>query len=167
MVRYIRLIGIQKDTIKLTEFEVAHETTPPTLNCGFYAPGQNVASKDLGARVIESVGKSDGLIEKETSDDEEKSQWTSHEIGKEGIMIQLAQPFTVDTMKMLLMGNEKRAYLYFIETSMDKEKWTRVADHTTDLCRSWQTIVFEARPVLFIKIVGTASTADKVCFRSH
>jgi BTB/POZ domain-containing protein 9 len=42
--------------------------------------------------------------------------------------------------------------------------WELVADKTRENCRSWQTLKFEPRPVVFIRIVGTHNTANEVPF---
>lgn len=47
-------------------------------------------------------------------------------------------------------------------------KWERVADKTTENCRSWQTIRFNPpRSVVFIRIVGTHNTANEVFHCVH
>lgn len=45
---------------------------------------------------------------------------------------------------------------------MDKEDWVKVIDHTEYFCRSWQDLYFEPRVVLYIRIVGTNNTVNKV-----
>lgn len=45
---------------------------------------------------------------------------------------------------------------------MDQKDWVRVIDHSNYFCRSWQNLYFEPRVVLFIKIVGTSNTVNKV-----
>jgi len=41
--------------------------------------------------------------------------------------------------KLLLL---KRAYSYYIETSVDKQNWTRIIDYREYYCRSWQRLYF-------------------------
>jgi len=63
---------------------------------------------------------------------------------------------------MLLWDCDGRCYSYYVEVSNDHQQWVRVADKTDEACRSWQVIVFEPRPVTFVKIVGTHNTANEV-----
>lgn len=45
---------------------------------------------------------------------------------------------------------------------MDQKSWVRVIDHTQYYCRSWQFLYFEPRVALYIRIVGTNNTVNKV-----
>ncbi|KAG8235189.1 hypothetical protein J437_LFUL014153 [Ladona fulva] len=45
--------------------------------------------------------------------------------------------------------------------------WELVVDKTREVCRSWQTLRFERRPVVFIRIVGTHNTANVVFHCVH
>lgn len=45
---------------------------------------------------------------------------------------------------------------------MDQKNWVRVIDYTEYFCRSWQYLYFEPRIVLYIRIVGTNNTVNKV-----
>lgn len=46
--------------------------------------------------------------------------------------------------------------------------WTRICDRSSESCHSWQTIKFTpARPVVFIRIVGTHNTANEVFHCVH
>lgn len=45
---------------------------------------------------------------------------------------------------------------------MDQKYWVRVIDYTEYCCRSWQHLYFEPRIVLYIRIVGTNNTVNKV-----
>ena len=45
---------------------------------------------------------------------------------------------------------------------MDEKDWIKVVDHTDYFCRSWQYLYFEPRVVLFIRIVGTNNTVNRV-----
>lgn len=45
---------------------------------------------------------------------------------------------------------------------MDQKDWTRVIDHTSYFCRSWQDLYFEPRVVRYVRIVGTNNTVNKV-----
>ena len=42
-----------------------------------------------------------------------------------------------------------------------------VADRTRENCKSWQTLKFDRRPVVFIKITGTHNTANEVFHCVH
>jgi hypothetical protein len=68
----------------------------------------------------------------------------------------------ISSVKLLLWDQDTRAYKYYIETSVNKSDWTVVADHKNEASKSWQTLRFTERPVVFIRITGTDNTANKV-----
>lgn len=56
---------------------------------------------------------------------------------------------------------------YLVEVSINLWDWEIVADHTRDLCRSWQSISFSRRPVVFVRIIGTHNTMNEVFHCVH
>ena len=64
--------------------------------------------------------------------------------------------------RLLLWDRDNRTYSYYVEVSNDQQNWMKIADRTQDRCRSWQYIFFDARPVTFVKIVGTHNSANEV-----
>lgn len=40
--------------------------------------------------------------------------------------------------------------------------WELIVDKTREACRSWQTLTFPPRAVVYFKIVGTFNTANEV-----
>lgn len=67
------------------------------------------------------------------------------------------------TYRLLLWDCDDRSYSYYIEVSGNSRNWVLVGDKAREACRSWQTIHFApARPVVFIRIVGTHNTANEV-----
>lgn len=166
VVRYIRLMTTATNSkerrIGLSTLEVTHTTKPREAKRVVSVPLENVASAALGAFMIENPRGGDGLIRKQATDGSEGPMWTSHEIGKGSITISLRQIFKVDSMQMLLRSDGERAYKYYVEVSANWIEWTRVADHTESFCNFMQTIVFRARDVRFIRIVGTAATVGNV-----
>ena len=65
--------------------------------------------------------------------------------------------------RLLLWDCDDRSYSYYIEVSGNSWNWVSVADKSEETCKSWQTIRFPPRPVVFIKIVGVHNTANEVC----
>lgn len=59
----------------------------------------------------------------------------SHLIGSGAIIVQLTQPFVVDSMRLLLWDCDDRSYSYTIEVSVDNVKWVMVKDNSTVACR--------------------------------
>lgn len=55
-----------------------------------------------------------------------------------------------------------RSYSYYIDVSIDEGDWVRVVDRRTYLCRSWQIVHFLARVVLYVRIVGTHNSVNRV-----
>lgn len=65
---------------------------------------------------------------------------------------------------MLLWDCDDRMYSYFIEVSVNMWDWEVIVDKTQEQCTSWQTLYFERRPIVFIRITGTQNTANEVSF---
>lgn len=64
--------------------------------------------------------------------------------------------------RLLLWDCDDRSYSYYIEASVNNRDWELIVDKTREACRSWQTLTFPARAVVYFKIVGTFNTANEV-----
>ena len=63
-------------------------------------PNQNIATVEANARVIEGTSKGrNALIDGVIKDFEQASGYTCHRIGSGGIVVQLAQPYVVGSMR--------------------------------------------------------------------
>lgn len=80
-------------------------------------------------------------------------------------MIQLGQPYCIDSLRLLLWDCDMRTYSFYIETSINQKDWEMAVDKQEEQLRSWQSFTFTPRPVVFIKIVGTHNTANEVKFQ--
>lgn len=65
---------------------------------------------------------------------------------------------------MLLWDCDDRLYSYYIEVSVNMWDWDMIIDKSHEQCTSWQTLHFEKKPVVFIRITGTQNTANEVSF---
>ncbi|KAF7996778.1 hypothetical protein HCN44_002424 [Aphidius gifuensis] len=169
---YIRIVGTNNTVNKVfhvVSFEAYYTNHSENLLNGFVAPNVNVATMDKSASVIEGVCRSrNALLNGDTSNYDWDSGYTCHQLGSGSILVQLGQPYMIDSMKLLLWDCDDRSYSYYIEVSGNSWNWTRIADRSTESCRSWQTIKFSpARPVVFIRIVGTHNTANEVFHCVH
>ncbi|OQR73193.1 BTB/POZ domain-containing protein 9-like [Tropilaelaps mercedesae] len=141
---------------------------PFKLSQGIVVPEENMACVERSACVIEGVSRSrNTLINGNFTVYDWDSGYTCHQLGSGYIVVQLPQPYMVDSMRLLLWDCDARSYSYYVETSVDKKEWTRIADRTGQLCRSWQILTFEPLPVVFVKIVGTHNTANEVFHCVH
>ena len=129
----------------------------------FSVATENVASISASATVLEGVSRSrNALLNGNTRDYDWDSGYTCHQLGSGNIVIQLAQPYIISSMRLLLWDCDDRAYSYCVDVSCDQRAWRRVVDHSEEACRSWQLIQFSQQPVTFIKIIGTHNTANEV-----
>lgn len=129
---------------------------------GFVAPKLNVATFDMGAKVLKGE---DILLNGDTMNYDSENGYASHELDEEddeNLVIQLGQPYYIESMRMLLLDVDDRSYQFYIETSLDKDSWTMVADKRSEYSRSWQTLTFEPTLCSFIRIVGTYCTDTNV-----
>ncbi|KOC71172.1 BTB/POZ domain-containing protein 9 [Habropoda laboriosa] len=113
-------------------------------------------------------GSRNALLNGDTSNYDWDSGYTCHQVGSGSILVQLGQPYIIDSIRLLLWDCDDRSYSYYIEVSGNSWNWVLVADKTKEACRSWQTIRFESpRPVVFIRIVGTHNTENEVFHCVH
>ncbi|ESO03304.1 hypothetical protein HELRODRAFT_80550 [Helobdella robusta] len=168
---YIRIVGTHNSVNKvfhLVTFECFYNPIPCCLVDGLIVPNTNMATIDNAAWVIEGVSRSrNALINGNMVDYDWDSGYTCHQLGSGAIVVQLAQPFLVNNMRLLLWDCDNRSYSYYIEVSNDQQTWTRVVDRTRIQCRSWQYVFFKDQVVTFIKIVGTQNTANEVFHCVH
>jgi len=118
--------------------------------------------------VIEGVSRSRHAL---LNGDTDKYDWdhgyTCHQLGSGSVVVQLGQPFLLDSMRLLLWDCDDRFYGYYIEVSTNQRDWTMVCDRSRGSCSSWQVIPFRRRPVVFIRIVGTRNSANEVFHCVH
>ncbi|CAD6227476.1 GSCOCG00001163001-RA-CDS [Cotesia congregata] len=108
------------------------------------------------------------LLNGQTSNYDWDIGYTCHQIGSGVILVQLGQPYIIDSMRLLLWDCDDRSYSYYIEVSGNLRNWERVIDKSEESCRSWQTLRFSPpRNVVFIRIVGTHNTANEVFHCVH
>uniref|UniRef100_A0A4W3GF64 BTB/POZ domain-containing protein 9 n=1 Tax=Callorhinchus milii TaxID=7868 RepID=A0A4W3GF64_CALMI len=169
--RYIRIVGTHNTVNKvfhLVSLECLFTNEPFLLDSGILVPTENVATISESASVIEGVSRSrNALLNGDTKNYDWDSGYTCHQLGSGAIVVQLAQPFMIASMRLLLWDCDDRSYSYYIEVSNNLQKWTMVADRTKVTCKSWQTINFDRQPMVFIRIVGTYNTANEVFHCVH
>ncbi|KAK8781735.1 hypothetical protein V5799_016925 [Amblyomma americanum] len=108
----------------------------PELEEGLVVPRENVATVAQSAYVVEGVSRSrNALINGDTAKYDWDSGYTCHQLGNGAIVVQLAQPYRVDSMRLLLWDCDSRQYSYYVEVSVDQQNWNMVADKRNELCR--------------------------------
>ncbi|GLV39696.1 BTB (POZ) domain containing 9 [Carabus blaptoides fortunei] len=125
---------------------------------------ENVASSHMGSSVISGELR-EFLLDGDTVKYDMERGYTRHAIngpGDTGIVIKLGTPSIINHIKMLLWDRDLRSYSYYIEVSMEQKDWIRVVDHSGYYCRSWQYLYFDSRVVLYLRVVGTNNTVNKV-----
>uniref|UniRef100_A0A8C8DAY3 BTB/POZ domain-containing protein 9 n=1 Tax=Oryzias sinensis TaxID=183150 RepID=A0A8C8DAY3_9TELE len=169
--RYVRIVGTHNTVNKvfhLVAFECMFTSRSFTLENGLLVPAENVATTACCASVVEGVSRSrNALLNGDTRNYDWDSGYTCHQLGSGAIVIQLAQPYAVGSLRLLLWDCDERSYSYYIEVSTDQQHWVRVVDRTKVACRSWQTLTFDKQPASFIRIVGTHNTANEVFHCVH
>lgn len=165
-VRYIRLVGTHNTCNKVfhvVALEAMFTMTQPELVNGLIKPTNNVATVENSALVIEGVSRTkNALLNGDVKNYDWDSGYTCHQLGSGDILIQLGQPYVIDSLRLLLWDCDSRTYSFYIETSTNQKEWEMAVDKRNDHLRSWQQFTFTARPVVFIKIVGTHNTANEV-----
>ncbi|XP_009959313.1 PREDICTED: BTB/POZ domain-containing protein 9-like, partial [Leptosomus discolor] len=168
---YIRIVGTHNTVNKvfhIVAFECMFTNKTFTLEKGLIVPTENVATIADCASVIEGVSRSrNALLNGDTKNYDWDSGYTCHQLGSGAIVVQLAQPYMIGSIRLLLWDCDDRSYSYYIEVSTNQQQWTMVADRTKISCKSWQTITFDKQPASFIRIVGTHNTANEVFHCVH
>ncbi|MCI4376765.1 hypothetical protein PGIGA_G00192480 [Pangasianodon gigas] len=169
--RFIRVVGTHNTVNKvfhLVALECMYTQHPFILENGLLVPSENVATVQACASVVEGVSRCrNALLNGDTSHYDWDSGYTCHQLGSGAIVIQLAQPYLLSSMRLLLWDCDERSYSYYVELSTNQQHWVRVVDRTRVACRSWQTLRFERQPASFIRIVGTHNTANEVFHCVH
>ncbi|XP_027021694.1 BTB/POZ domain-containing protein 9 isoform X2 [Tachysurus fulvidraco] len=169
--RFIRVVGTHNTVNKvfhLVALECMFTQRPFILENGLLVPSENVATVKACASVVEGVSRCrNALLNGDTSHYDWDSGYTCHQLGSGAIVIQLAQPYLLSSMRLLLWDCDERSYSYYVEVSTNQQHWVRVVDRTRVACRSWQTLRIERQQASFIRIVGTHNTANEVFHCVH
>lgn len=169
--QYVKISGCRNTANRifhLVSIEVRYIYKIYTLQNGIIVPNENVASIEQNACVLEGVSRSrNALLNGDYRNYDWDSGYTCHQLGSGSIVIQLAQPYIIGSMRLLLWDCDNRSYSYFIETSLDQTNWTIAADKRNEACKSWQILTFPPRAISFIRINGTHNTANEVFHCVH
>ncbi|XP_041109076.1 BTB/POZ domain-containing protein 9 isoform X2 [Polyodon spathula] len=137
--RYIRIVGTHNTVNKvfhLVAFECMFTNRTFTLERGLLVTSENVATIAACASVIEGVSRSrNALLNGDTKNYDWDSGYTCHQLGSGAIVVQLAQPYMIGSLRLLLWDCDDRSYSYYIEVSTNQQQWTKVIDRTKGGCR--------------------------------
>nr|CAB3226454.1 BTB/POZ domain-containing protein 9-like [Phallusia mammillata] len=171
VVRYIRVTGTRNSVNRifhLVTLEAMFSTKQVKLENGLVVAQSNIATLDRCACIIEGVSRDrNALINGDTQNYDWDSGYTCHQLGNGAIVVQLAQPFVFSSIRLLLWDIDDRSYSYYIEVSNDMEEWTTIANKRKEECRAWQLLEFKKVAATFVRIVGTANTANEVFHCVH
>ncbi|XP_058120656.1 BTB/POZ domain-containing protein 9 [Anopheles ziemanni] len=170
-VRYIRLVGTYNTMNKVFHVVALEamftESTVPLVE-GILAPTDNVATVECGAFVKEGVSRTRNvLLNRVVQNYDWDSGYTCHQIGTGVILVQLGQPFWISSLRLLLWDRDNRSYSFFIEASTDMKHWELIADKRREPLQSWQHFSFTPMVIVYIRIVGTANTANEMFHCVH
>ncbi|MGH0142370.1 UNVERIFIED_CONTAM: hypothetical protein FKN15_077809 [Acipenser sinensis] len=108
----------------------------PLCVCACTVASENVATIAACASVIEGVSRSrNALLNGDTKNYDWDSGYTCHQLGSGAIVVQLAQPYMIGSIRLLLWDCDDRSYSYYIEFSTNQQQWTKVINHTKGGCR--------------------------------
>ncbi|XP_063903916.1 BTB/POZ domain-containing protein 9-like [Zophobas morio] len=162
VMQYIKIVGTQNtinSEFHIISFEAYFKNNVPSTTNGIICPNYNVATLDKKALVIKGENPS-VLLNGNVHDYDGSRGYSWHSISSGNLTIQLAQPYIISTMRLLLWDRDSRRYRYFVETSIDNSDWEIAVDLRNQDCTSWQNLRFKERVVVFIRITGTLNTAN-------
>lgn len=87
----------------------------------------------------------------------ESFEYTSHPFNDGEIVIQLGQPYYIESMRLLPWDPQNRTYRFYVQTSVDNINWTMAVDKRDKDMKSSSEDVFKfsLRLILYVKIIGT------------
>ncbi|KAG7307024.1 BTB/POZ domain-containing protein 9 [Plutella xylostella] len=139
VVQYIKVVGTSNTVNKVfhaVALEAMYTSKVPPLCDGLVRPVHNVATVELSAVVIEGISRTrNALLNGDTTHYDWEGGYTCHQLGPGAIVVQLAQPYLLGSLRLLLWDCDYRHYSYFVETSVNSYEWETVADRTRDACR--------------------------------
>ncbi|CAK5080459.1 unnamed protein product [Meloidogyne enterolobii] len=104
------------------QFEIDTKTT-------LQIPRSNVATISNNAIVTEGVSRSrNALLNGDTTNYDWDNGYTCHQLGSGALVVQLPQPYLIETMRFLLWDCDDRCYSFYVEVSVDQIKWTKVVE---------------------------------------
>lgn len=170
-VRYIRLVGTHNTVNKVFHVVALEamftESTTPVVD-GILQPAYNVATVERSANVMEGVSRTRNvLLNGDVKNYDWDSGYTCHQIGTGVILIQLGQPYWIDSLRLLLWDCDNRSYSFYIEVSANMTDWEVVVDKQSEHLKSWQHFAFQPKVVVYIRIVGTHNTANEMFHCVH
>nr|XP_025042138.1 BTB/POZ domain-containing protein 9 isoform X1 [Pelodiscus sinensis] len=147
--RYIRIVGTHNTVNKvfhIVAFECMFTNKTFTLERGLIVPTENVATIADCASVIEGVSRSrNALLNGDTKNYDWDSGYTCHQLGSGAIVVQLAQPYMIGSIRLLLWDCDDRSYSYYIEVSTNQQQWTMVADRTKVSCKCFTVCILSVQ----------------------
>lgn len=172
VVRYILIkvsdpMSFRLDASRI-EAMYSSETMPVDPVTKIIVPNRNIATIENHARVVEGVSRCrNALINGDMTSYDWDTGYTCHQIGSGLIMVQLAQPYIISSMRILLWNCDDRFYSYYVAVSTNQDDWITIVDRTNEECRGWQELLFDPLPVVFIRIVGTRNSINEVFHVVH
>lgn len=144
------------------------ETMPVEPVHKVIVPHRNITTIENHARVVEGVSRCrNALINGDSSSYDWDTGYTCHQIGSGLIMIQLAQPYIISSMRILLWNCDDRFYSYYVAVSKNQDEWVTIVDRTNEECHGWQELIFDPLPVVYIRLVGTRNSINEVFHVVH
>ncbi|XP_050426645.1 BTB/POZ domain-containing protein 9-like [Adelges cooleyi] len=167
LVRYIHIVGTKstaKATLRVWDIKYnIHEMYKVEIKNGLVVPKDkyNVASKYMNALVINGQNSvnNHSLLDDYYENYARYDRYTYHLLGSGFILVHLAQPYILSSMRLLLWGGKDQFYSYKIEVSLNKQDWEMIVKKSEELTQSWQVLKFKPRPILYIRITGVKSSA--------
>ncbi|CAI2353213.1 unnamed protein product [Caenorhabditis sp. 36 PRJEB53466] len=126
VVRYILIKCTDRMATRLEASRIeamySSETMPVDPVTKIMVPDRNIATVLRHARVLEGVSRCrNALINGDITTYDWDSGYTCHQIGSGHIMVQLAQPYIISSMRILLWNCDDRFYSYYVTVSTNQQ----------------------------------------------
>ncbi|XP_050435236.1 BTB/POZ domain-containing protein 9-like [Adelges cooleyi] len=135
-VRYIRIVGTNITSNKTFNFLKIMYTTAQLhlfkIKNGLVAPKYDIASPTMDWAVLKN--------------------------DPECVLIQLAQPYMLSSMRLLINDGNNPTCGYIIHASVNNEDWELIADKSKKPARSWQFLKFDSTLTVYIRITAVRTS---------
>ncbi|XP_050435281.1 BTB/POZ domain-containing protein 9-like [Adelges cooleyi] len=80
------------------------------------------------------------------------------------LQVQLAQPYMLSSLRMLINDGESETCGYIIHVSANDEDWKIIVDKSNKSTRSMQLLKFDATPIVYIRVTAVRTSENDKLF---
>ncbi|XP_050435293.1 BTB/POZ domain-containing protein 9-like [Adelges cooleyi] len=162
VLQYVRFVGTcNTDNKAFNVLEIKYNTKEMytvEIENGFVAPKYNVVTISMDAAVLAEYRFTNNLM-LNGHIEYNLNNYNCHRLNSGCIVVQLAQPYMLCSMRMLFVDEDGGELRYIVEVSVNSQNWEEIVDESNEFPISWQLLQFKCRPIVYIRITGINDSA--------